>query len=240
MKKLMVSIIEFIKNPYNGMFALFKRLIEQLMSLFGMKVKPFYDKSDFAWLQVLEDNYEIIKSELLNVYQGDFIKPTQEINKNVATYTTDDKWKIFTLWVYGNKIEKNCNLCPETNLILSQIPNFFTVFFSILEPGKEIKKHRGVYRGNTLAHLGLVVPKPITSCTFHVGNETKNWEEGKAFAFEDSFNHFVTNTASSYRAVLIVEFRRQVPKILRPFDNFIQNKIKNSSITRNILKGLGN
>jgi aspartyl/asparaginyl beta-hydroxylase (cupin superfamily) len=238
MKKYLIAVIDFLRNPYNGIFALFKRIIEQLMPVFGLEIKPFYDKTDFPWLQEFEESYEVIRQELLEVYKNDIVKSIHKVNENVSTFSNDDKWKIFTLYVYGNRIDKNSNLCPNTEAAIKNIPGYFTAFFSILEPGKQIDKHRGVYRGNTLAHLGLVVPNPIEGYTFHVERESKNWEEGKAFAFEDSYTHYVTNTSKHYRAVLIVEFRREVPRILKPFDNFIQNKIKNSYITKNIIKKL--
>lgn len=239
MKNYLVLLIDFFRNPYNGFFALFKRIIEQLMPIFGLKIKPFYDINDFPWLKELENNCDVIRKELLEVYNRDIVRPIHEVNENVSTFSNDDKWKIFTLYVYGSRIDKNAEICPYTEAVIKKIPGYFTAFFSILEPGKQIDKHRGVYRGNTLAHLGLVVPNPIKDYTFHVERESKNWEEGKAFAFEDSYPHYVTNTSKHLRAVLIVEFRRDVPRILRPFDNFIQNKIKNSYITKNIIKGLG-
>lgn len=231
---------ELLKEIWNRLWAYSKRVIEALMPFFGMKIKAFYDKEDFPWLQILEDNAEAIRSEMLAVYNNNMIPSVQDVNKNVSTYTTDDRWKTFVLWVYGNRIDKNCMLCPQTEAVIKQIPGYYTAFYSILEAGKSIDRHRGVYRGNTLAHLGLVVPEPISVCTFHVGKEKKHWEQGKAFAFEDSYYHYVTNDAKTFRAVLIVEFRREVPSILKPLDNYIQRKIRESYITKNILKKLKN
>lgn len=231
-------IYKFFRNPRSVLFTAFKRMVEHAMVLCGMSIKCFYFKDTYPWLQYVEDNYEAIKAEMQYIYSNNLVPSVQDVNKNVSTYSDDDKWKTFILWVYGNKIEKNCALCPNTVAVIQKIPNFYTAFFSILEPGKEIKRHRGVYRGNTLMHLALVVPQPYTACTFHVGDQSHHWQEGQAFVFEDSYYHYVSNTAHTYRAVLIVEFRRDVPKLLQPLDSFIQKNIRNSYITKNILNKL--
>lgn len=223
---------------WKDLFALFKRGVEAMMPLLGMPIKPFYDKSDFPWLQLLEDNYAGIKKEMLEVYHNTPVPSVISVNKNVANMVLDEDWKIISLWVYGNRIDKNCSRCPFTESVVRQIPGFHSAFFSILEPGKNIAIHRGVYRGNTLAHLGLVVPEPHEQCKFYVGDACRSWEEGKAFVFEDSYDHYVENTATSLRVVLIVEFRRKVPFLLRPFDAYIQKVIFNSYITKNIVRRL--
>lgn len=233
-------LYKFIQNPGSVLFTVYKRIIEHLMVLFGMKIDSFYFKDTYSWLQEIESCHEAIRAEMIQIYEKNIIPAVQQVNNNVSSYSDDDKWKTFVLWVYGNKIEKNCALCPNTIAAIQKIPNFYTAFFSILEPGKQIKRHRGVYRGNTLMHLALVVPEPHTACTFHVGDKSHHWKAGEAFVFEDSYYHHVTNTADTYRAVLIVEFRRDVPAILMPFDNFIQKKIRDSYITKNILEKLNN
>lgn len=231
-----VKLRTFWKELWKFVFAKFKRFVETLMPIMGMPVKPFYGKQDFPWLQILEDNYEKIREEMLALYHHDLILKVKDVNKNVSDYVTDNNWKTFMFCMYGHRIEKNFALCPFTESILKQVPAYHTAFFSVLEAGKSIPEHRGVYRGNTLAHLGLVVPVPVSQCVFEVNGEVRNWEEGKAFVFEDSYMHAASNHADSFRAVLIIEFKRSIPFLLRPFDNFIQRTLKNSYITQNIVK----
>lgn len=52
------------------------------------------------------------------------------------------------------------------------------------------------------SHLGLVVPG---GTSLRVSNTTGTWEEGKVIIFDDSFEHEVWHTGSSYRLVLIVD-----------------------------------
>ena len=51
-------------------------------------------------------------------------------------------------------------------------------------------------------HLPLVVPE---GCAIRVGTHTHVWEEGKLFAFDDSFEHEAWNRSTRERVVLIFE-----------------------------------
>ena len=51
-------------------------------------------------------------------------------------------------------------------------------------------------------HLPLIVPP---GCGFRVGGETRLWEEGKAFAFDDTIEHEAWNDSDAPRAVLIFD-----------------------------------
>lgn len=72
-----------------------------------------------------------------------------------------------------------------------------------MAPGTQIKPHQGwvttVYR----AHLGLVVPE---DCALRVGDETRQWREGKTLVFDDTVTHKAWNYGSSDRVVLLFDF----------------------------------
>jgi len=53
-------------------------------------------------------------------------------------------------------------------------------------------------------HLPLVVPDK-SLCRIRVGDETRNWEEGKVLVFDDSFEHEAWNDAELPRVVLIFD-----------------------------------
>jgi len=48
----------------------------------------------------------------------------------------------------------------------------------------------------------LVVP---AGCGFRVGAETRAWEEGRAWAFDDTIEHEAWNDSGSPRAILIID-----------------------------------
>jgi aspartyl/asparaginyl beta-hydroxylase (cupin superfamily) len=99
-------------------------------------------------------------------------------------------------------------LCPETAAALAALPQNRipgkapTAFFSILKPGAHIPPHTGVTNTRAIIHLPLVVPP---GCTFRVGGETRAWQEGEAFAFDDTIEHEAWNRSAETRIVLIFD-----------------------------------
>ena len=74
--------------------------------------------------------------------------------------------------------------------------------FSILDAHTRIPPHVGVNNARLIAHLPLIVPP---GCGFRVGAETRQWEPGKAFVFDDTIEHEAWNTSDQPRAVLILD-----------------------------------
>ena len=80
------------------------------------------------------------------------------------------------------------------------------VKFSWLAPGARIQAHCGPHNLRLRLHLGLVVPSPPSGAQIRVGNaEPREWEAGKAFVFDESFEHEVYNNGTTPRLVLIVD-----------------------------------
>ena len=77
-----------------------------------------------------------------------------------------------------------------------------TAMFSILEPRTRIPPHTGSSNVRTTVHLPLVVPE---GCGFRVGAETRTFEAGKAWAFDDTIEHEAWNDSDEPRAILILD-----------------------------------
>jgi ornithine lipid ester-linked acyl 2-hydroxylase len=186
------------------------RKFEFLISRFSrVDDTPFLDTKQFDWIIELESNWIKIRQELDNILENiDDIPNFQEISKRQYLLTQDNLWKTFFLYAYGIKNKKNCEICPETTLIIENIPAIKTAFFSILMPHKHIPKHRGVYKGVLRCHLGLIVPQLKNSCGICVGQDVLHWEEGKCLVFDDSYPHEAWNDSSSIRVVLFLDFIR--------------------------------
>ncbi|HPB65108.1 MAG TPA: aspartyl/asparaginyl beta-hydroxylase domain-containing protein [Spirochaetales bacterium] len=60
----------------------------------------------------------------------------------------------------------------------------------------------GVTNTRAIVHLALDIPP---GCGFRVGGETREWIEGKAFAFDDTIEHEAWNTSDAPRAILILD-----------------------------------
>ena len=74
--------------------------------------------------------------------------------------------------------------------------------FSLLAPRTSIPPHNGVSNTRLVCHLPLIVP---AGCWFRVGAETRYWERGKAFVFDDTIEHEAANPSDELRVVLIID-----------------------------------
>jgi len=85
----------------------------------------------------------------------------------------------------------------------AELPNFSpTAMFSSLEARTTIPAHNGETNTRLIVHLPLIVP---ADCWFRVGNETREWQYGKAFVFDDTIEHEARNGSDELRVVLILD-----------------------------------
>jgi aspartyl/asparaginyl beta-hydroxylase (cupin superfamily) len=174
----------------------------------------FYERADFPWLDQIEAATDEIRGELINVLADG----PAALEPYVSTQATpDEKWRalnnsrswgVYYLWKAGEAITENMARCPRTVEALSAWPKCElpgsapTAVFSILEPKTRIPPHTGVNNARLICHLPLIVPP---NCGFRVGAETRQWEPGKAFVFDDTIEHEAWNNSDDTRAVLIFD-----------------------------------
>lgn len=175
----------------------------------------FFDRRHFAWFETLEAATPVIKRELealLSAGDAD-IRPyiQQEQGTPANPWSALDgslDWGACFLWEYGVPNPAIIERCPQTAAILERLPlqriagRAPNVFFSLLRPGKTIPPHTGVTNTRAIVHLALDVPP---ACGFRVGGETREWVEGRAFAFDDTIEHEAWNHSERGRAVLILD-----------------------------------
>jgi len=80
-----------------------------------------------------------------------------------------------------------------------------SVLFSLLRPGAHIPPHTGLINTRLICHLPLIVP---AGCEFRVGNEVRAWQEGRAWAFDDTMEHEAWNRSGETRVILLFEVWR--------------------------------
>src|SRR3546814_23344 len=117
-------------------------------------------------------------------------------------------WSACFLWEYGRPNQPVLDRCPETAAALAAVPGARipgrapSAFFSMLRPHTRIPPHTGVTNSRAIIHLPLIVP---AECGFRVGGETREWVEGRPFAFDDTIEHEAWNDSPAMRAVLIFD-----------------------------------
>ncbi len=176
---------------------------------------PFYDRSQFPWLHILESKSDEIRAELLAALQsqrdqfspyiayrpGDPVNQWRELNHSM-------KWSAFHLWRGGVPVQENLQRCPVTAQALASIPTADmaglcpNAMFSALQPKTHIPPHHGETNARLVAHLPLIVPP---RCWLRVGYERREWQMGEVLVFDDTIEHEALNDSDELRVVLIFD-----------------------------------
>jgi aspartyl/asparaginyl beta-hydroxylase (cupin superfamily) len=172
---------------------------------------PLVDPETFPWLSDLEQEWPTIRAELVEVLAlREHIPALSDIETGQMRIAGEQGWHTFFLHGFGEKSRVGCQVCPQTARLLQSVPGLQSAFFSILEPGKQIPEHRGVYRGFLRGHLGLVVPTGAGEATLRFPSEEVHaqWKKGQTIIFDDWYPHDVVNTLEETRVVLLFDFER--------------------------------
>lgn len=187
--------------------------LEGLISLTTKaKGNNFYNLEQFSWAKHLEENYEAIRKECINIAKPENIPNIQDVLSQEAPIAREQNWKVYFLYFFWNLVKEHSQTCPQTTQTIKQIPGLVSAFFSILAPGKKIPEHYGSYKGVLRCHLGLIIPADENSCGLKVGSEIEHWSAGKLIVFDDTKAHSAWNhSQDEYRIVLFIDFLRPLP-----------------------------
>jgi aspartate beta-hydroxylase len=176
---------------------------------------PFYHDSEFPWLAELASATDIIRGELLALLKtqdsdfAPYVKHPAGVPLNQwAELNHSSRWGAYFLWQDGEKQKEACKLCPQTAAILAKMPMAQvdgaapSAFFSALKPKTLIPPHTGVTNTRLVVHLPLIIPN---GCWYRVGNETREWVEGKPWVFDDTIEHEAWNGSDVPRYILIFD-----------------------------------
>ncbi len=183
----------------------------------GLSQVQFHDRQGFPWLTAVEHATDDIRAELLEVLEDDDAfapyvqgEPNRPHNEQDGMLNNPD-WSAFYLWKNGEIVPENAARCPKTllaleSLPLARIPNRSpSILFSLLRPGAHIPPHNGLINTRLICHLPLIVPG---KCVFRVGNDLREWAEGKAWVFDDTIEHEAWNESDGTRVILLFEVWR--------------------------------
>lgn len=167
----------------------------------------------FDWADEFASRWPAMRAELEKQLANRAALPNfQDISPDQYRISPDSMWKTFVFVGFGERSDLNCGLCPETARALAAVPRLETAFFSILAPGKQVPKHRGITKGMVRAHLGLRVPRDAENCWMDCGDERIVWREGELVFFDDTYPHAVSNNTDEERAVLLLDFERPMTR----------------------------
>ncbi len=179
----------------------------------GLPTTPYFERSDFPWIEELEAQTAAIRDELMAVL------PRAERSERVFADDAEESaglsgsqgaptWTGFYFYRHGERRRANHALCPRTSAVLDRLPlarireHAPEVMFSVLTPGTHVLPHRGVTNTRVVCHLPLIVPE---DCALVVGGETHRWREGEVVVFDDTYEHEAWNRGTRTRVVLILD-----------------------------------
>lgn len=204
-----------------------------------ISTSPQISNDEFDWVVHLENAWPEIRAELDHLLEHpEDIPSFHQISPDQKRISKGDNWKTFGLYVFGKRIEKNCEQCPHTAAVVSSIPNMRTAMFSILQPHYHIVPHKGPTRAVVRAHLGVKVPKDWQSVWIRVDDQVLHWQEGKVVLFDDSYEHEVRNDTDELRAVLFLDIDRPMDRIGTLFNCLLFKLMKMSPYVRQPIKNL--
>ncbi len=199
----------------------------------------FYNSEDFPWVAGLEAKTDSIRKELKQAIKSApqefsaYLKSSEDRPQNdFHGMKDDDSWSAYYLWKEGVLVDGAEELCPETVAAMRDIPfpvmegRAPNILFSLLRPGAKIPPHTGLINTRLICHLPLIVPD---GCGFRVGNDVREWKEGKVWLFDDTIEHEAWNNSNEDRYILLFEVWRPelnsvekelVTKILESVDEY--------------------
>lgn len=200
---------------------------------------PVIDNVEFDWIPRLEDASRDIREELDRLLERpEDIPAFHQISPDQKRISKGDNWKTFGFYVYGKRVDHNCELCPRTAAVLDTLPGVRSAMFSILKPHYRIAPHKGPTRAVIRAHLGLKVPTDGRNVWIRVDDQILHWHEGKVVLFDDTYEHEVHNDTDELRAVLFLDIDRPMDRVGTAFNRLLLRLIQASPYVKQPLKNL--
>jgi aspartyl/asparaginyl beta-hydroxylase (cupin superfamily) len=180
----------------------------------------FYDPGQFDWVPAVEAATAVIREELTGLLASRGAEDFRPFPENadgmpmgVSKALADRRdWGVLVFCEQGWLEPKHIERCPrtwDTVLRHAPLPRVAgwgpSIIFSLLKAGAHIGAHTGMYNTRLICHLPLIVPP---GCRFRVGDEVREWEEGKLLIFDDTIEHEAWNDSNEDRVMLIFDIWR--------------------------------
>jgi beta-hydroxylase len=173
----------------------------------GVPATPYLPTSRFPELLPLEENWQMIRSEAIQLIEMQKIKAAEKNDDAGFNSFFKTGWKRFYLKWYDASHPSAEKLCPYTVALLRKIPNVKAAMFAELPPGAKLNSHRDPFAGSLRYHLGLVTPNN-DRCFIDVDGERYSWRDGQAVVFDETYIHWAKNASDMNRIILFCDIER--------------------------------
>ncbi|MFT7223546.1 MAG: beta-hydroxylase [Cellvibrionaceae bacterium] len=160
----------------------------------------------FPELKIIEDNWQVIREEALQLYEKGFIDIKADDLPGSSFYK-DNRWTSFYLKIYGNKIPSAYQLAPKTMALIEQVPTMRMALFACLNPGKKLNNHHDPFAFTLRYSLGLSTPNR-EDCGLMVNGQHYPWRDGESILFDETYLHSAYNDSDEPRIILMTDIDR--------------------------------
>jgi beta-hydroxylase len=182
--------------------------INLFMHLFSrLPATPYFSVGQFNELQTLEQNWQVIRDEALQLLELQKIRAAERNDDAGFNSFFKNGWKRFYLKWYDASHPSAERFCPRTVALLRQLPSVKAAMFAELPPGGKLNMHRDPYAGSLRYHLGLVTPNS-DNCFIEVDGQRYSWRDGQSVVFDETYIHWAHNGSDSNRIILFCDIER--------------------------------
>ncbi len=164
----------------------------------------YIEPVNFEWSKVLQENFEIIRSEFYEYFNQQDLLPY--FNSNMVT--AENGWRTIALKTWSVELYKNQKKFPKTTELLNRFPEIISASFNLLEPQSKILPHCGDTNAIYRCHLGISIPGGLPECGFKVKDRILPWKEKEWLVFVDAHNHEAFNNTDKPRIILLLDVLR--------------------------------
>lgn len=195
---------------------------------YGGKYPAWWDVSQSEVAKILEDNYDAIKSEILDFYD----RRSESLSPNWLPWGySNEGWLTVDLYSFGMKTPKNCRQLPFIDSLARSIPGMMLAQVAVLQPHTKVRPHIGETSGLVRCHLPIVVPGTAPDLGMRVGHETRCWKEGEVFALNIAYRHSAWNLTDKPRLLFILDY-------VHPDFADRQHEIESNCLALMVMKGI--
>lgn len=187
--------------------------------------RPIMDLSRFKELDLLKENWETIRDEVIALHKRGVFEESKNPDTNsyydigFRTFYKYGWSKFYVKW-YGYSHKSAKELCPKTVELLDQIKCVNGAMFSILPVGSKLTRHLDPFACSLRYHLGLSTPNS-DDCWIEIDGQTYSWRDGEALLFDETYVHHARNDAKRDRLILMCDVDRPLHFGGRAFNRFV-------------------
>jgi beta-hydroxylase len=210
--------------PYNTLMYVFS----------AVPNRPFVDVGRFPELAPLQENWQTIRGEALQLFDEGRIRAASTYNDLGFNSFFKTGWKRFYVKWYDEPLPSAQALCPKTVALVQSIPAINAAMFALLPPGSKLGAHRDPFAGSLRYHLGLVTPNADT-CRIVVDGEAYAWRDGEPVMFDETFIHTAENRSDVTRIILFCDIERPLSnRVVCAVNHFVKSTLIRASQTENM------